>query len=288
MKRFCLTLICLVVLCRVPFAQETPRFEVASIRPSAEQTNQVTIGVSVNGSQVRISYWTLKDYLAMAYAVKPDQISGPDWLAQTRFDISAKLPEGASEAQVDAMLQALLIDRFQLKMHRDKREFSVYALAAARGGAKLTPVPPKAPDAGAPGGFAAVGSGNASGVGIDFGGGSSFNLANGRIDVTRMALADLAEMLARFLDRPVVDTTELKGQYDMTLELTPEDYAAMRVRSAVRAGVPLPPQALRALDYASADPLSAALQKYGLIFESRRMPLDVIVVDSMLRTPTEN
>ena len=282
------TLCCLVLLSSVVLAQVSPQFEVASIRPSAEQTNQITVGVSINGSQIRISYWTLKDYLAMAYAVKPDQISGPEWLSQARFDIAAKLPDGASDAQVDQMLQSLLADRFQMKIHRDKKEFSVYALSTAQGGAKIKPAPSKPADPAAPGGFTAVGSGNASAIGIDLGGGSSFNLANGRIEITRMDMMNLADMLTRFLDRPVVDTTELEGQYDMTLELTPEDYTAMRIRSAVNAGVSLPPQALRALDSASADPLSAALQKYGLTFESRRLPLDVIVVDSASRSPTEN
>jgi uncharacterized protein (TIGR03435 family) len=276
-----------VLLSPAVLAQPRPQFEVASIRPSAEQQNQVTVGVSINGSQVRISYWSLKDYIAMAYSLRPDQVAGPDWLGQTRFDIAAKLPDGASPNDVEKMMQTLLADRFQLKVHTDKKEFSVYALAVAKDGAKIRPVPPN-PEAPAARGFAAVGSGNANAIGIDLGGGAAFNLANGRIDIRKMEMAMVAEMLTRFMDRPVVNTTGLTGQYDLTLELTPEDYNAMRIRSAINAGVVLPPQALRGLEAASADPLSAPLQKYGLAFESRRMPLDVIVVDSALRMPTEN
>ena len=287
MKRYhCLA--CCLLVSSVAFAQSAPRFEVASIRPSAEQQNQVTVGVSVNGSHVRISYWTLKDYIAMAYAVRPDQIKGPDWLGQARFDISAKLPDGASPNSVDTMMQELLADRFQLRIHREQQEFPVFALALAKDGPKIHPVPVNPADAPPGGAFNAVGSGNASAISIDFGGGATFTLANNRLEIRKMTMTDVAEVLSRFLERQVVNTTELVGQYDLMLELTPEDYTGMRIRSAINAGVSLPPQALRALEGASANPLSAPLQKYGLSFESRRMPLDVIVVDSALKTPTEN
>src|SRR5688500_12271485 len=102
------TLAAVVLLSSVVLAQPRPQFEVASIRPSAEQQNQVTVGVSINGSQVRISYWSLKDYIAMAYGLRPDQVAGPDWLGQTRFDIAAKLPDGASPNDVEKMMQTLL------------------------------------------------------------------------------------------------------------------------------------------------------------------------------------
>ena len=63
---------------------------------------------------------------------------------------------------------------------------------------------------------------------------------------------------------------------------------AMLIRSAVNAGLSLPPQAMRMLDGASTDPLSAPLQKVGLRLESRRGSLDVIVIDAMQKAPTEN
>ena len=103
-----------------------------------------------------------------------------------------------------------------------------------------------------------------------------------------MTIGSLAEMLERFLDRPVEDASALPGRYDMTLNLPQEDYRALLVRSAINAGMSLPPQALRALDGGSADPLSAPMRKYGPGLVQRRAPLDVIVVDSMTRTPTEN
>jgi uncharacterized protein (TIGR03435 family) len=62
-----------------------------------------------------------------------------DWSGGERFDISAKLPEGASRDQVPAMLQNLLTARFKLATHREYREQPVYALVAAKGGPKLQP-----------------------------------------------------------------------------------------------------------------------------------------------------
>jgi uncharacterized protein (TIGR03435 family) len=97
-----------------------------------------------------------------------------------------------------------------------------------------------------------------------------------------------ADMLTRFLDRPVVDKTGLNASYDMTLPVSPEDRLTMLIRSAVTAGVVLPPQALRLLDTASHDSLSSSMGKYGLTLRSSREQLEVLVIDSMQKTPTEN
>ena len=96
------------------------------------------------------------------------------------------------------------------------------------------------------------------------------------------------DTLARFMDKPVVDMTELKGTYDITLNFTPEDYTAMLIRSAISAGVALPPQALKALEYSSGDSLASGLQLVGLKLDSRKAPLPVLVVDKIEKTPTAN
>src|SRR5262245_7541501 len=82
------------------FAQSTPQkveFEVASVKPSGDvPPNQVAVGVHIDGAQVNCNYLSLRDYIRMAYRVKIYQVVGPDWMASTRFDISAKLPAGAT------------------------------------------------------------------------------------------------------------------------------------------------------------------------------------------------
>ena len=101
------------------------------------------------------------------------------------------------------------------------------------------------------------------------------------IDRFARDLLPVADTLTRFFDRPVIDATGLKGTYDLTLDLAPEDYGALMVRSALNAGVVLPPQALRLLDAASGDPLSGPLRKLGLTFDARKAPLDIIVVEEI-------
>ena len=277
----------------VAFAQppSRPEFEVASIRPSAElPLGTGAAGVRIDGAQVRCTYLSMKDYLAMAYQVKLYQVAGPDWLGSERFDIVATLPAGASQAKIPEMLQALLVDRFQVKIHRDKKEFPVYALEVAKGGPRLKETPPdsNADSGDAKGGVSVAAAGSANGVGVNLGNGSSYALASNRFEARKLSMATLADSLERFVDRPIVDSTELKGNYDFTLELTPEDYGAMLIRSAISAGVVLPPQALRALDYGSLGSLFDALQKQGLKLDARKAPLDVLVVDQARKTPTEN
>lgn len=270
-------------------AQTPKRFEVASIRPAEEQAGQVDVGIQISGAQLRISSMTIKDYVAAAFGVRPNQIVGPDWITQARFAVAASIPAGSPSDDLDEMLQTLLADRFALKSHRESREFPVYALVADRGGARVTALPPDpATEAGRREPVNLRASGSAAGVTIDFGGGASFSLANNKIEVKKLSMADLADMLTRFMDRPVVDMTMLGARYDLTLDLVPDDFTPMLIRSAINQGLSLPAPALRLLDTASSDPLSGPLQKYGLTLDSRRAPLEVLVIDSVLKAPTEN
>jgi len=279
----------------VLFGQNPARlsFEVASVRPSAAGAPQqgVSAGARIDGAQFRTSYLTLKDYVAMAYRVKLYQISGPDWIGTDRFDIAATLPDGTLPAQAPNMMQTLLEERFQLKFHREKKDFPIYALEIGRGGLKMTENAPSAElekvDPRAPQAF--TGTGSNQGVSINLGRGSSFSFSNNKFEAKRLTMASLAGTLERFLDRPVVDMTDLKGNYDFSIDVTAEDYRAMLIRSAVVAGVVLPPDVLRVLDGASSpESLFDGLAKLGLRLEARKAPLDTLVIDAALRTPTEN
>ena len=81
----------------VLFAQSTRvAFEVASIRPSVNvQRQAVAAAGQTDATQFRIGGLTIRDYISMAYAVKLNEISGPDWITTNRFDIAATLPEGS-------------------------------------------------------------------------------------------------------------------------------------------------------------------------------------------------
>ena len=281
-----------LLLCAVVSAQDSPTFEVASIRPASPQTNDVRAGVRIAGSQVRFVSMSLKDFIGSAYGVKPQQIIGPDWLGQERFDLAATIPAGGSVAQVSAMLRALLADRFQMTVHRETKEFPVYALGVAKGGPKFelskAPAPSAETTGEKPPAVNVTASGSQAGTAVDLGRGSSFAFGNNRLEVRKMTMLSFAEVLTRFVDRPVLDQTGLTGEYDVVLNIAPEDYMALMVRSGVNAGVSLPPQALRLLDGANTDPLSGPLRDIGLTFESRKASLSVVVVDAISKTPTEN
>ena len=130
------------------FAQTKPTFEVATIKPAepidmakmvaAMQAGQAPkIGARVDADRASYTFLDLKSLLALAYKVKPYQITAPDWMANTRFDIVAKLPAGASKDDAPLMLQALLEDRFKMVVHRSSAEHPVLAIVVGKGGPKL-------------------------------------------------------------------------------------------------------------------------------------------------------
>jgi uncharacterized protein (TIGR03435 family) len=272
-----------------------PQFEVASIRPSEPITAQgVTAGVHIDGAQVRCLLLSLKDYLGIAYKLKEYQIQGPDWLASARFDIVAKLPAGATAEQVPQMIGALLADRFQMKTHRDSKEFPVYSLVVGKGGPKLKASAADAPAADSPdsskGAVNVVAAASTTGTVIDLGKGASISIeyAKNRIEAKKVNMVGFADTLGRFTDKPVVDMTGIQGTYDFALEFSPEDFRAMLIRSAVIAGATLPPEALKLLDSASGDSIAIALDTVGLKMEPRKAPLEVLVIDRMEKTPSDN
>lgn len=128
-------------------------FEVASVKLAAPGGRMVrSHGGPGTDSPTR---WTctncnLTQVITEAWDLRYFQLSGPAWLADQRFDISATLPEGTGKDQFRLMKKALLEERFGLKAHLEARETQVYDLVVARGGSKLSPTttPERAPAAG--------------------------------------------------------------------------------------------------------------------------------------------
>ncbi len=265
-------------------------FEVASVRPSSKDLRDaapVALGLRMDGSQARIGALTLRDYIAMAYRIKSYQVVGADWIATERFDVNAKLPEGSTVDQIPGMIQSLLAERFALKFHREPKEMPVYALVRGKPPLKLTDSQAER-EAPAPTGAVNISAtGSAGGVAVNLGDGSSYTFAGGKFEGKKIAGRVLADVLERYTDRPIIDATGLNGTYDFSFTVTPEDYQTLLIRAAVNSGVFLPPQALRLLDNGG-DPLGDALSQLGLKLESRKAPVDLLIVDQILRTPTDN
>jgi uncharacterized protein (TIGR03435 family) len=292
-----------------------PAFEVASIKPAPglnpadAAAGKLHVGMTIDGARVDIGFLSLADLIPIAYRLKRYQVSGPDWMAAQRFDVQATLPEGASKDQVPEMLQALLAERFKLVAHRDSKENSVYALVVGKNGPKLKDSPPDTATPSDDKSSAGAAIGDAKGqmrVNVE---GKSAVVVGGQMGKMRMSMGpdgmmhmeaekmtmpSFADLLSPFLDRPVVDLTELKGSYQISLSLSMDD-----LRGAARkAGMAIPGQAGPGSDAgrqpaaAASDPsggsLFSAVQQLGLKLESRKVPVEILVIDHLEKNPTEN
>ena len=286
---------CLPLLINAQTKPTHLQFEVASIRPAAAidaQNASVKIGIHIDGAQIRFSSLSLRDCMRYAWEVKDYQISGPEWVMSDRWDITAKLPSGATTDQVPEMLQNLLTDRFKLAIHHESKEFAVYALILAKGGIKLqeTALDPNLPPPSArPKSINVNASGSAAGVFVDMGQGSSYSFADNKLVGKQLNMFRLADTLSRYMEKPVVDLTGLPDNkfYDFSFEISADDYRTMLIRTALRNGVTLPPGAERLADLPT-DTLAAAMEAAGLRLDSRKAPQDVMVIDHADKTPTDN
>jgi uncharacterized protein (TIGR03435 family) len=295
---------------------ETPAFEVASIKPAGApdpaklMAGKMRIGMTIDQGRVDIGFFSLTDLIRTAYKVKPYQVTGPSWMTTERFDIQAKLPEGATKEQVPEMLQALLADRFKLTMHRESKEQNTYALVVAKGGPKLKDSlpdvdapPPDEAKAKADGGIT-IGTPdgqmrvNRTGGGMSVTGGPggpmkmTMGPAGMHMEAAKMTMTAFAEMLTPFVDRPVVDMTELKGTYQVALDLSMEDMRSVaRMAGAMMPGMGGEPPRAAPAD-AATDPsggtIFSTVQQLGLKLEPRKAPIEHIVVDHLEKAPTDN
>ena len=102
-------------------------------------------------------------------------------------------------------------------------------------------------------------------------------------------MTGFAETLAWFVDRPVVDQTGLKGNYQIALDLTMDAGRSTGGGDGVRpaAANPAPPRNDIAPESGSTAILQS-VQALGLRLEPRKAPGEVIVVDHVEKMPTEN
>jgi uncharacterized protein (TIGR03435 family) len=174
------------------------------------------------------------------------------------------------------MLQALLEDRFKMTVHKEKKVLPAYALTVAKSGAKIQAVPSEKGEDGRP---------------MDRG---MMRIGMGHMEATKVPMSQLVDMLSNIMARPVVDSTDIKGVFDLVLDYTPdENTPGMAMKLGVRLAGPRPEGGggEPAHDAGSPDApnIFAALQeKLGLKLESQKLPVDIIVVDKAERVPTEN
>jgi len=243
-------------------------FDVAAIRlatfptPQTIQSGQFRTGTKISGNNLDFEFVTLADLIPYAYRVKPFQVVGPDWMRQLRWNILAKLPDGATRDQAPDMMQSLLTDRFKLAFHREKRQQPVYELVVMKGGPKLTPSENTAGDDSGnvdiglgPGGFLppgpipggppspdGAGRGNRGGV---VAGGARISPSGNcgmRIEYDKLTMQGLADTLTPFLDRPVVDATATRGAFKVAMDLPMDAMFAMLQNTMRNSGFAPPGQ----------------------------------------------
>ena len=242
-------------------ADAKPAFEVATIKPSDPARPGKLF--TVRGQEVITINTTLSDLITMAYNLHLRQVTGgPAWLESDKYDITGKpeVPGQPNVTQLKIMIQKLLVDRFQLKFHNEKKELGVYAITVGKTGTKLTKS--QSDPNGLPGLFFGRGTP-----------GMTFNVRNANI-------AEVASVLqGSVLDKPVVDQTGLTDKYDFLLKFTPEPGQMAGLGGA-------PPPAADNLD-APPDIITAFQQQLGLKLENTRAPVEVMVIDHVEK-PSEN
>jgi bla regulator protein blaR1 len=238
---------------------ELPRYEVASIKPNTGNDFRFTFQIEPSGPLTATGI-TLKRLMMTAYNVQGFRImGGPDWVVSRRWDVQAKPGRVVSPDQIRPMLRALLEERFRLHSHSEKRPLPVYELSVDRRGSKVQRVKDGEIRA-------------------------DVRVGTGLIQLTKATAATFASQLSYALGRPVIDKTSLSGEFDFTLEWTPEPGED---GGPTTAGLPPGSTEQPASTPDGPSIFTAITEQLGLRLKSARGPVDVIVIDDV-QMPTPN
>ena len=227
-----------ILVAGAAFAQTAPpAFDVASVKAALGRVVDFRI---LPGGRLHITALTVNAILRQAYGLERYQITGgPAWLDTDGFDIEAKAEGEIAKERILAMLQALLADRFQLKVHREQREGNVYALVLAKGGHKLNPP-----------------TGDRSYISIYRYDPTTESGVHYALAGKKASLALIAKYLGQQEGRPVIDRTGIEGEFDFKV-----DYA---IGDNPDSGTPL---------------IMAIQEQLGLKLEAAKGPVEALVVD---------
>jgi uncharacterized protein (TIGR03435 family) len=232
-------------------AAQVPAFEVASIRRGQREGPRGIPGeiAQITPDGVTLRGATLKAAIRWAYHVFEYQVTGPDWIGGERYDIAAKAAGEVPESQLRLMMQGLLAERFRLTVHRETKELPAFLVTLGKNGPKFQESKDE-------------GEAKVQPDPLRF-----------TVTVSRMPTSQVVEILSNVLKAPVVDRTGLKGRYDVTVSL--QKY--------------LPEPGANASTFDMISTIVTAFQEeLGLKLESKKLPIDLVVVDNAEKAPTEN
>ena len=246
----CLRLACAVIITSAVaiVAQETMRFEVASVKPNVGADGSVTFRPDPADGFFRTNY-PLDSLIRYAYDLQDFRVIGlPEWTRTDRFNIAAKATRPISEAERRLMVRALLADRFRMQSHFEMREHTVYLMTPSRADKRLGPgLKPRPECEGAPTPCQSGGTGRQDGIVI-----------------RAITLKQLAEgMMSAVRRELVLDETGIAGVFDVEMSFRPET----------------------STDPADARPafVTAMQEQLGLKLEPTRRQIEVLVIDSIDR-----
>jgi bla regulator protein BlaR1 len=248
-----------------------PSLEIVAVKPNHSGDKTTRFGLLPD--RFTVTNVSVKDLIKYAYGVKDYQLSrAPSWIDHDRYDVDLKEKDspvtGAQNFNADVqqrrrlMVQALLADRFQLKVHQEIRDLPTYALVVGNNGPKFSQTPGPVPVLA----------------------GGRIMILNGHLSMTALPVSALAGALSEQFGRSVIDETGLTGNYDLNLQWTAGSKTptanGTENGSQEPANMPL-------LDSSESSILTAVQEQLGLQLEPQRGPVQFLVIDHAER-PSEN
>jgi uncharacterized protein (TIGR03435 family) len=264
-----------------PSDQKAPTFEVASVKPNTSGVNAGRLGGPA--SKFAAVNWTVRGLIEWAYQAQSFQIDGgPSWINSDHFDIATTAADSGSSqprpggppSTTQLRMRTLLAERFKLAVHRQAKDMPIYALVTARSDGTLGPeLRPSTEDCVAI--FAAARRGvrppSLSATGKPT---CDASISPGTVTAGTQPIPLLASVLSRIVQRIVVDRTNLKGNYDLTIVFAPDQSLQGSADTPVA-------------DSNAPSIFTALEEQLGLKLEPTRGPVDVLVIDHVEK-PTED
>ena len=244
-----------------PAAQANPAFVIADVHPSPHRAMPRGSGfVMIRGDRYMLRQTTMRDLIGIAYSVNPGLVrKGPTWVEIARYDITAKLPPGATPDTEKLMLRSLLLDRFKLVAHNDTEQMQANMLLPGKEKVKMKP---------------SDGSGEAGCKFVPSPQDQSPGTANYmEFSCHNMSMAAFVQNLHYWIydyfPGPISDNTGLKGTWDFDLKWS----SRVQLATAGGDGISI---------YDAID------KQLGLKLGKQLSPIPVVIVDSLNETPTPN
>lgn len=231
--------------------QPAARFEVASVKKaeSGGPPGDIPRNMDASPGHFAMRNVPMRYMLEWAYRLQDYEIAGPEWIkADDRYDILAKAAGPATDEEMRPMLQALLLERFQMKVHRETRAMTAYVLLPGKGAAKVKESAPGSDSRIIPG-------------------------KNELVTFQHFALSRLTFLLTRRMGRPVLNQTGLTGIYDYTIDI-----------SGLSEFSGQPDPAASGMSIFSAVENDLGLKLEG----RKQQPIEVLVIDAVNKVPTAN